>query len=257
MDTAAAYGGGRSEELIGAVLAKAPGLREQIELVTKCAIGSYGTSLYHYNTEKDSIVSELERSLRRMSTDHVDVLLLHRPDPLMDADEVAEAFVQLRESGKVLHFGVSNFTPPQFELLSSRLGFPLITNEIEFSVLHLDPCRDGTLDMCQRLRISPMFWGPLGGGRLFQAVPGYHPSEDTKRVFRVRGTLQEVGEELGGASTDQVAITWLLKHPANGVVLLGSGALEEISSVVRACELDLSREQWFRVWVASTGSKLP
>jgi predicted oxidoreductase len=175
--------------------------------------------------------------------------LIHRPDPLLDADEVAEAFGQLRQSGKVLHFGVSNFAPSQLELLASRLDFPLVTNEIQFSVMYLSAWYDGTLDQCQRLRISPMAWSPLGGGRLFH--------EETQWAEGIRTEMYAVGKELGGASLDQVALAWILRHPARMVPILGTGQLDHVHSAVQAEGLELSREQWFRIWVASTGKRLP
>jgi predicted oxidoreductase len=249
LDIAAIYGGGRAETLLGDALALDPALREKVQLVTKCSIGTWGTSLYHYDTSKAHILWSVDRSLRKLRTDRVDVLLVHRSDPLMDADEVAAAFTQLRESGKVLHFGVSNFTPSQFELLASRLSFPLATNEIQFSVMHLDTWCDGTLDLCQRLRISPMAWSPLGGGRLFR--------EDTERADRLRRELQAVGRELSDASIDQVALAWILKHPARIVPILGTGKIERVRSAAKAETLELSREQYFRIWTASTGARLP
>jgi predicted oxidoreductase len=167
----------------------------------------------------------------------------------MDADEVAEAFVKLRQSGKVLHFGVSNFGPSQFELLASRLDFPLVTNEIEFSAVHLTAWYDGTLDLCQRLRISPMAWGPLGRGRIFR--------EENKWAEKLRQRMYDIGEELGGASLDQVALAWILRHPTRIVPILGTGKIERVRSAVHAEAFSLSREQWFKVWVASTGKRLP
>jgi len=248
LDTAAIYGGGVAETLLGHSLAQAPSLRHRVQLVTKCSIGQWDTSLYHYDASKAHILWSVDQSLTKLKTDHIDVLLIHRPDPLMDADEVAEAFSQLRASGKVLHFGVSNFTPSQFELLASRLDFPLVTNEVEFSVMHLETWYDGTLDLCQRLRISPMAWGPLGGGHLFR--------DDTERAVRLRKELGQIGEALG-ASIDQVALAWLLKHPARIVPILGTGKVDRIRNAVKAESLELSREQWFRIWVASTGERLP
>jgi predicted oxidoreductase len=247
-DNAAIYGGGEAEKLFGDALALNPSLRDRVQLVTKCSIGNFGTSLYHRDTSKEHIMGSVDQSLKKMRTDRIDVLLIHRPDPLMDADEVAEAFAELRKSGKVLHFGVSNFTPSQFELLASRLDFHLVTNEVEISVMHLDTWYDGTLDMCQRLRISPMAWGPLGGGRLFR--------DDTEQTIRLLKELGQIGEALG-ASIDQVALAWLLKHPARIVPILGTGKIDRIRSATKAESLELSREQWFRIWVASTGERLP
>jgi predicted oxidoreductase len=248
LDIAAIYGDGQAETLLGDAVALNPALRDKVQLVTKCAIGTWGTSLYHYDTSKAHILWSVDQSLAKLRTDHIDVLLIHRPDPLMDADEVAEAFTALRQSGKVLYFGVSNFTPSQYELLASRLSFLPVTNEVEFSVVHLDTWYDGTLDLCQRLRISPMAWGPLGGGRLFR--------DDTEQAVRLRKELGQIGDSLG-ASIDQLALAWLLKHPARIVPILGTGKIDRVRSAVQVESLDLSREQWFRIWVASTGERLP
>jgi predicted oxidoreductase len=249
LDTAAIYGGGRSETLLGDALATRPGLRDRLEIVTKCGIGTFGTSFPHYDAGRPAILASVDESLRRLRTDRVDVLLIHRPSPLLDADEAADAFEHLRDAGKVLHFGVSNFTPSQFELLASRLDFPLVTNEIQFSPLHLDAYHDGTLDQCQRLRVSPMAWAPLGGGRLFRG--------DSDQILRVRDELAAAGAELDGASVDQVALAWVIRHPSNIVPILGTGKIERVQAAAEAAQLNLTREQWLRVWVASTGHPLP
>jgi predicted oxidoreductase len=249
LDNAAIYGGGACETLLGDALALNPSLRDEVELVTKCSIGTWETSIYHYDTSKEHILWSVEQSLTRLHTDRIDLLLIHRPDPLMNADEVAEAFTSLRQSGKVLHFGVSNFTSSQFDLLASRLDFPLVTNEVQFSAMYLQTWYDGTLDHCQRLRISPMAWSPLGGGRLFH--------EETKWAERIRTEMYAIGEALGGVSLDQVALAWILKHPARVVPILGTGQIERVRSAVRAESIELSREQWFRIWVASAGRRLP
>jgi predicted oxidoreductase len=249
LDNAPIYGGGQCETLLGDALALERSLRDEVQLVTKCSIGTWDTSIYHYDTSKAHIVWSVEESLKKLRTDRIDLLLIHRPDPLMDADEVAAAFDKLRQAGKVLHFGVSNFTPSQFELLASRLDFALVTNEIQFSAMYLETWYDGTLDLCQRLRISPMAWSPLGGGRLFH--------EETKWAEGIRTEMYAVGEALGGASLDQVALAWVLKHPARMVPILGTGKIERVRSAVQAESLELSREQWFRIWVASLGKRLP
>jgi predicted oxidoreductase len=249
-DNAAIYAGGRAETLLGEALAQSPSLRDKMQLVTKCGIvGQTPTTVHHYDTSKEHIISSAEQSLRRLQTDHIDTLLLHRWDPLMDAHEVAEAYTKLKDSGRVLYFGVSNHTPSQFELLASMLSFPLVTNEIEFSVINVEASFNGTLDQCQRLRISPMAWGPLGGGKLF--------TRDTEQIVRVRQALREVGGMLGGAPIDQVALAWILKHPARVVPILGTGQVAEMRSAVKATGLELSREQWFRIWTASQGHDVP
>jgi predicted oxidoreductase len=248
LDIAAAYGGGEAEVLLGEALALDRSIAQRVEIVTKCSIGTWDTSLYHYDTSREHIEWSVDQSLTKLQRDHVDLLLIHRPDPLMNAGEVAETFDALRQSGKVLHFGVSNFNPSQFELLSSRLDLPLVTNEVQFSVMYLDTYNDGTLDLCQRRRIAPMIWGPLGGGKLFR--------EDSEKAGRLRNELASIGQELD-ASMDQIALAWLLKHPARLVPILGTGKIERVESATHAEQIELTREQWFRLWVASTGERMP
>ena len=253
-DHADIYGDHTCQELFGRALALEPALREKMQLVTKCGImlaspNRPDHALKHYDTSRAHIMASVEESLQALGTDRVDVLLIHRPDLLMDPDEVAEAFTALRQSGKVLHFGVSNFTPSQFDLLDSRLDFALVTNQIEVSVLSLDLLHDGTVDQCLQKGIAPMVWSPLAGGRIF--------SEDSERAARVRQALQAVGQELGVAPLDQVALSWVLTHPARFVPILGSGKIERIQSAVRAEALRLSREQWFAIWSASAGTPVP
>ena len=149
----------------------------------------------------------------------------------------------------MLSFGVSNFLPWQFDLLQARLDFPLATNQIELSVLALDPLHDGTLDQAQRLRVPPMAWSPLAGGRLFDP--------DDERAGRVRWALARVGQELGGAGVDQVALAWLLRHPARVLPVLGTGRLERVRAAAAAEGLALDRQQWFAIWEASAGREVP
>jgi predicted oxidoreductase len=253
-DHADIYGDHVCQELFGRALALEPALRERMELVTKCGImlaspNRPQNTLKHYDTSRAHIFASVEESLQALGTDRIDLLLIHRPDVLMDPDEVAEAFTSLRQAGKVLHFGVSNFAPSQFDLLASRLDFPLVTNQIEASVLFLDLLHDGTVDQCLQRGIAPMIWSPLAGGRIFY--------EESEQAARVRQALQAVGQELGGASMDQVALAWLLAHPVRFLPILGSGKMERIRSAVGAEALHLSREQWFAIWSASTGTPVP
>jgi predicted oxidoreductase len=253
-DHADIYGDYNCENLFGAALAESSVRREDIELVTKCGIRLVSknrpdVSIKHYDTSASHIIDSVENSLKNLKTDYVDLLLVHRPDPLMNASEVGEAFSRLKESGKVLYFGVSNFLPSQFELLSSHTDVPLVTNQIEYSVLSTEAQDNGTLDLCQRLRISPMAWSPLGGGKLFHG--------HTERIARLRKALQEIADELSADSIDQVALAWILNHPAQFVVVLGTGNLDRIRRSAGAEELRLSRQQWFRIWTASTGHEVP
>ena len=252
-DHADIYGGYAIEAAFGKALALTPGLRDKIQLVTKCGIGLVtpnrpDTRVHHYDTSRAHILASAERSLENLRTDRIDLLLVHRPDPLMDADEVATALSELRRSGKVLHCGVSNFLPFQLELLQSRLDFPMLTNQIEFSVTHMQPIYDGTLDQAQRLRMPPMIWGPLGGGRIFTSTD--------ERGTRLLQILEKIGGQIG-ATPDQVALAWILMHPARPLPVLGTGRLERISAAVAAEAIQLDRQSWFEIWEASVGHEVP
>ncbi len=252
-DHADIYGGYTCEELFGRALAAEPSLRGRIELVTKCGIqlvtpNRPDTRVKHYDTSREHIIASAERSLCTLHTDTLDLLLIHRPDPLMNADETAAALGELRSSGKIRHAGVSNFTPRQFDLLQSRLDFPLVTNQIELSLLHLDPLHDGTLDRLQQLRVPPMIWSPLAGGRLFD--PG------DERARRVRAALEAIGSAIG-ASAEQVALAWLLSHPARVLPVMGTGKLERLREAAAAENIALDRQQWFALWEASAGRRVP
>ncbi|WP_125784262.1 aldo/keto reductase [Pseudoalteromonas rubra] len=254
-DHADIYGQYECEAAFGRALALEPSVREQIRIITKCgirpALASKGLAgkANHYDSSKAHIIASVQQSLKHFGTDRIDTLLIHRPDYLMDADEVADAFNTLKQQGDVLHFGVSNFTPSQLSLLQSRLDFDLITNQIEFSPYELKALDDGTLDQCQQLRIHPMLWSPLAGGRIFAA-------QDDKAV-RLRACLNEVAEEVGASGIDAVIYAWLLMHPSKPSVVLGTGNIERVRTAVAARTLTLSREQWYRIWQASTGHSVP
>lgn len=247
IDHADIYG---SEAPFGEALALAPALRDRLEIVTKCGIvplaQQSATCAPHYNTSPSHIVASAENSLRLMGIDHIDVLLIHRPDPLMHADDVAEAFQSLHRAGKVRHFGVSNFTPSQFDLLASRT--PLVTNQVELSPMFLSPLHDGTLDQCQRLKIAPMIWSALAGGRLF--------SEQSVQAERLRTTLNGLAGEYN-VSAVTIAYAWILQHPSRPVVLTGSRRIAAAREAVAATQLRLEPEHWFAIWSASTGNKVP
>ena len=254
IDHADIYGNYTCEGRFGDALALNPNLRDQLQLVTKCDIKLISSNrpdhqVKHYDTSRAHIIASVENSLKQLRTDRLDLLLLHRPDPLMNVDETAEALTDLRQAGKILEVGVSNFLPSQFDLLASRLDFPIVTNQVEFSVVHLEPLYDGTLDQCQRLRIAPMAWSPLGGGLLFQA--------DSPQAKRLQAALPTVGEQLGDATIDQVALAWILRHPANVIPVLGTGKRDRIRTAAAAEQLQLSREQWFYILEASVGAPVP
>ncbi|MGP8236289.1 MAG: aldo/keto reductase, partial [Limisphaerales bacterium] len=147
------------------------------------------------------------------------------------------------------YFGVSNFTPSQFDLLASRLPFAMVTNQLQFSVLHTAPLYDGTFDQCLRLRLSPMAWSPLDGGRL--------PQAKDERARKVRKALEEIGNELGGATLEQVALAWILAHPSHVVPVIGTTNPARVRSAAAAAKLHLTREQWFFILEASAGAPIP
>jgi len=253
-DHADIYGDYTCEAIFGEALIEAGVERADIQLVTKCGVKLVSANrpehrITSYDTSRAHIVASVDSSLRNLRTDYVDLLLIHRPNPLTDPQQVNEAFVYLRDSGKVRHFGVSNFLPCQFEMLASKLDVPLVTNQIEYSVLHLDAQADGTVDMCQRLDIRPMAWSPFGGGRLFGA--------ESERAIRLRETLGKIGRDLGGASIDQVALAWILMHPAGFVPVLGTGNADRIGRAAEALELRLSPDQWFEIRRDATGQDVP
>lgn len=254
VDHADIYGDYQCEMLFGEALALDPSIRDQLEIITKCDIklcsdSLPSTHLNHYDTSAKHIHQSVNQSLQRLGVDQIDVLLLHRPDFLMNADEVADVFNQLNKAGKVKHFGVSNFTPSQFDLLQSRLDRSLITNQVEINPLNLDVLHDGTLDQMQRLRIRPMAWSCLAGGQLF--------SGETEHVKRVRKVLNELAEETGAQSIDQVVYAWVRSLPSQPLPILGSGNIKRIETAVASLQLSLTREQWYRVWVASKGHNVP
>lgn len=247
VDHAAIYGADSAcERQFGQVLANKPALRQQMQIVSKCGIyRGQAPQVNHYNSSKNAIIQSVNESLSRLNTDYLDLLLIHRPDLLLDADEVAEAFTMLKAAGKVRHFGCSNFTPAQFSLLQSRLDEPLMTNQVEINPVNLQVTEDGTLEQLQQARVRPMAWSCLAGGRLF--------TDNSEQIERVRHALLSVGEELGTTQIDQVALAWVMALPAKPVPILGSGNIERVQNALGALELRLTHEQWYRIWVASKG----
>jgi len=252
-DHADIYGDYECEALFGNVLRENPSLRQTMQLVTKCGIKLLSpqfprTTIKHYDTGKQHILKSVENSLKNLNTEYINLFLIHRPDPFMNADETAEAFYELKKSGKVLHFGVSNFLPHQFSLLQSRLDFPLITNQIEVSVLNTEHFDNGNIDFLQEKNILPMVWSPFAGGRMF--------NENNERANRVRNVLFEIGYKYN-VDIDAVAAAWLLMHPANFIVVLGTGKIDRIKSALKGLDIKLTREEWFKIWIASKGSDVP
>ncbi len=254
-DHADIYGEYQCEAAFGDALKLKPSIRDEIKIITKCGIkpawqaNGFAGKTNHYNTSKASIIESVHASLKHFGTDRLDAVLLHRPDYLMNADDVAEAFMALKKAGDVLHFGVSNFTVSQMALLQSRLPFELVTNQVEMSPLAMQALDDGTLDYAQEHRQTPMFWSPLAGGELFNA--------QTEQAKRVRSALESLKQELDLESIDQVVYAWLRQLPCAPAVVLGTGNIKRVEGALKALDVRMHPEQWYRVWQASKGHPVP
>ncbi|MEO7988270.1 MAG: aldo/keto reductase [Chryseolinea sp.] len=245
-DHADIYGDHSNEEIFGNVLKKNPSLRNQMELVTKCGIKFKSakrpnTWVKHYDTSKEHILWAAENSLKMLNTDHIDLLLIHRPDPLLNPAEVAEAFGLLKQSGKVLHFGVSNFTPTQFEMLQSYMSFPLVTNQLEISLSCFDPLFDGGVDVLMKHKVSPMAWSPLGGGKLVSENKGDLFSKSTKYQ----------------ATESQLSLAWLLRHPSQIFPVIGTTKPERIIESAKATDIKMDMQDWFEMLKVVMGKEMP
>lgn len=251
-DHADIYGHYTEEGRFGRVLRDHPGLRHRLQLTTKCGIRLVckerpENRIHAYDLTREYIIHSAERSLQALHTDYIDLLLLHRPDYLMHPQEIAAAFDHLRQSGKVLHFGVSNFTPTQMDMVASFT--PIINNQVEISLLRLDAFTDGTLDKCQQLGIQPTAWSPLGGGNILDRTTD-------PRVHRILTTAGTLSKKLD-ISIDQVLFAWIMKHPARIVPVLGTTRIDRIRTALAATRITLDREDWYDLWQASTGVEIP
>ncbi len=249
-DHADIYGDYGVEGVFGEALRAQPSLRDRIELVSKCGIKLLSSKrpqhgIQHYDTTAAHIVASAEESLRQLNTDRLDLLLIHRPDPLMDFDEIAEAFTRLQQAGKVRHVGVSNFTRHQFECLNRRI--PLATNQVEFSPMVVTPMFDETFDGLQDLGIAPMVWSPLGGGRLF--------TSNDANAANVRAVIQEVADRMQQPFAS-VLFAWIMALPSRPIPLTGTGRIEAIREAVVGAGIRLEREDWFQILRAARGHEV-
>jgi predicted oxidoreductase len=252
-DHADIYGNFTCEEIFGEALKLNPKIREKMEIVTKTGIVFKSNNRpehdgHYYNTTFDHIVKSAERSLQNFGTDYIDVLLIHRPDPFMDPEDVARAFNQLRSEGKVNYFGVSNFTQNDFTLLQSYLDFDLVTNQIEASVLKYDNFENETIKFLQEKRINPMIWSPLAGGQIF--------TSQSESAIRVRNVLTEIAKKHNTENISKIAYAWLLAHPAKLIPIVGSGKINRISEAVNALNIKLTRADWFAILDALVGHEV-
>ncbi len=247
MDQADIYGGYEAEELLGAALTSE--LRAKVEIVTKCDIvapvGRYSNArVKHYDTSRAHILGSVEHSLRLMKTDVIDLLLIHRPDPMMDQRETGAALDEVVASGKVRAVGVSNFKLHDWTLLQSAMKQPLVTNQIELSLGAHDAFTNGDVAFLQERDIPPMAWSPLGGGALMSSITGL--TEVMDRVAAEQGVDRAA-----------VAVAWLLAHPAGILPVMGTNTLDRIKGFSQALTVDMSRECWFELYTAALGHEVP
>jgi predicted oxidoreductase len=249
-DHADIYGGYTVEALFGEALALSPSLRSRLQVVTKCGIRRFSPrrpqhGINSYDSSREHVLASVDESLRALRTDHLDLLLIHRPDALMDPDELADTFQGLKAAGKVRAFGVSNHSPSQLAMLHRR--HPLVTNQIEFSPLQMRALADGSLDQCTDLGLRPMIWSPLARGRLFAA--------DDMQAQRVRAVLEDLAHR-HGSSLATMAYAWILRHPSRPLPITGSLRIEAIREAVAALEIRMAPEDWYQVWQASMGHEV-
>lgn len=250
-DHADIYGGYTSEGEFGDVLKRRKDLVAKTRHTTKCGIRMISENrpdhkIKSYDSSARHIRWSVENSLKELGVECLDHLLLHRPDYLMDVSEVAEVFTALRKEGKVRHFGVSNFTTSQLDLLHSI--FPLNNHQIEISPLHTDAFENGTLDQCQKHGIIPTAWSPLSGGAFFAA----DPTDQVKRLNKVLNALSETH----GVSFSSILFAWLQNHPTGIVPVTGTSKIERIKEALAACDIVLTRAQWYEIWEASKGREV-
>ena len=254
-DHADVYGGGASETLFSEVLSEMPDVREKLLITGKCGIRVPGDpnegDPKRYDFSRQYLIDSVDGILQRLGVDYLDLLLLHRPDFLFSAQEVAGTFEILEEAGKVRHFGVSNFRPSQLSLLQSYCEVPLLANQIEVNIDNMDAFSDGTLDQCQEFNISPMAWCPLGG--VVYPAWGKHLSEE--QLKRVQAELLKQAEKYG-AEHWVVILAWLLKHPAGILPIVGSTQPARIRAAKQSLELDYSAVDWYRLLEARNGQEV-
>ncbi len=246
-DHADIYGAYTTEADFGKAFEESRVSRESLQLISKCGIQmpseNRTTKIKHYDYSKKHIVWSVEQSLKNLRTDYLDLLLLHRPSPLMHPEEIAEALIKLKESGKIKKVGVSNFKPSQIAILETAL--PISANQIEFSLTHTNAMYDGSLDDCMANARTGMAWSPLGS--FFK--------KDDKQVSRIKKTMQTLLKKYA-ITADQLLLAWLLKHPANIFPVLGTTSKDRLEMSVQATKIELELEDWFSLLEASAGHEV-
>lgn len=245
-DTAEVYGNYNSEALLGAALALEPSLRSKIQIITKTGINKpHPDKPYrnkYFDTTYAKIIQSCNESLQKLNTSYIDVYLIHREDPLIDHAEVARAFNDLKQAGKIKAYGVSNFDPLKFEALYEHSAHQLVTNQIEVSPLEFEHFNSGMLDLLQKHRIHPMLWSPLAGGAIFNS--------DTHEACALRSVLNDLALKYD-CEVDTLVYAWLLHHPVKAAIISGSQKIERLQNCVNALQIKLEREDWFEIYLAS------
>ena len=253
LDTADIYGGHGAEAFVGQALREMGTAANVFQIVSKSGIRTASDRFTlietgHYDNSPAYIRRSVERSLRELGRQTLDLFLIHRPDYLMDASETGEALDNLIIHGLVKSVGVSNFSASQFSLLQSAMTNRLATNQIEYSTLETNALDDGRLDQMQSESLRPMCWSPLGAGRLFKP--------EDKQAIRVRAELEKLSNKYNFSGIDAAAITWITRHPSGPVPVIGTGRIDRIGSVLRAVSTIIEHEDWYRVLVASRGKDM-
>lgn len=246
-DHADIYGGYTTEAQFGKAFSESKISRDKLQLISKCGIQlkqGRPNSIKHYDYSKDYIIWSVENSLKNLQTDYLDVLLLHRPSPLMQADEIAEAVLKLKSERKIIDFGLSNFTNSQSELIGQKTDISY--NQIQFSATHHEPMLDGSLDYMQAHDIRPMSWNPLG--TVFR--------EDNEQTRRLKKLLVALVKKYGVGS-DTILLAWILKHPSKVIPVAGTVNIARIQSLMKAVELEMDQQDWFAIWTESMGNEVP
>lgn len=254
LDTAEIYGGYAVEAALGDAMALSPGLHEKLRVITKSGIYVPNSknperTVGFYDASATQLKKSVEASLRLLGRDRIDLFLIHRPDWFSSIDDTAAGLNQLIRDGKIQHAGVSNYTPTQFAALNSRMDTGLLTNQVEFHLLKMEPIIDGTFDLCLQHRMRPMAWSPLAGGKLFD--------KNNPASVRLASVANSMSAKYGGATLEQLAYAWVMGHPSRPIAVIGTNKLERIESAVRAASLTLEREDWYALWVAAQGRNIP
>jgi predicted oxidoreductase len=249
-DHADIYGHSECERIFGQVLKEIPEMRAQIIVATKCGIRPPWNGQQHcYDSSAEHILASVDGSLARMGIERIDLMMIHRPDYLGDPAEIAGAFSKLRAAGKVRWFGVSNFRPSQVTALQKACDFPLVAHQVEVSLAARLRFEDGTLDQCLAEQRTPLAWSPLDKGNLL-GLPRSEREENLQGHMDVLAVKHH-------ATRAGIAIAWLLRHPSRIIPIIGSLNPQRIREAARADNFELSREEWYSLFIAAEGTRLP